>query len=183
MRFSYEIVHTAGKNLMTADTLSRAPGSVPAEQERLMEVETHNHVCSVLGAIPASDARLEEIRQKQLDDKICSQDITFCKVDHWPERAKKDEEIRPYWLVRQDLSVQMGLLLYQCRLVIPASLQEDILQRLHQGHQGIVKCRALARESVWWPGLSKRMEKVVEACPTCEKDRQYPEDRHARQSQ
>ena len=174
MCFSYEIVHTAGKNLMTVDTLSRAPGSVPAEQERLMEVETHNHVCSVLGAIPASDARLEQIRQKQLDGKICSQVITFCKLDHWPERAKKDEELRAYWLVRQDLSVQMGLLLYQCRLVIPASLQEDILQRLHQGHQGIVKCRALARESVWWPGLSKRMEKVVEACPTCEKDRQYP---------
>ena len=172
-----EIVHTAGKNLMTADTLSQAPGSVPAEQECLMEVETHNHVCSVLGAIPARDAHLEEIRQKQLDDHICSQVITFCKLDHWPERAKKDEELRAYWLVWQDLSVQAGLLLYQCHLVIPALLQEDILQRLHQGHQGIVKCRALARESVWWPGLSKRMEKVVEACLTCEKDRQYPEDR------
>ena len=96
---------------------------------------------------------------------------------NWITGQTEPKRTKSYWLVRQDLSVQIGLLLYQCHLVIPAPLQEDILQRLHQGHQGIVKCRALARESVWWPGLSKRMEKVVEACLTCEKDRQYPEDR------
>ena len=30
--------HTAGKNLMMADALSWAPGSVPAEQDRQMQV-------------------------------------------------------------------------------------------------------------------------------------------------
>ena len=33
MRFSYEIAHTAGKNLMPADTLSRVPRSSPVEQD------------------------------------------------------------------------------------------------------------------------------------------------------
>ena len=59
MRFSYDIVYTAGKNLMTADTLSRAPGSAPADQEHLMEDETNAFVCAVIDSIPASDARLE----------------------------------------------------------------------------------------------------------------------------
>ena len=46
MRFSYDIVYTAGKNLMTAYTLSRAPGSAPADQEHLMEDETNAFVCA-----------------------------------------------------------------------------------------------------------------------------------------
>ena len=78
MQFSYDIVYTAGKNLMTADTLSRDPGSVPADQEHLMEDETNAFVCAVTDSIPASDARLEEIRQKQCSDKICSQVMNFC---------------------------------------------------------------------------------------------------------
>ena len=100
--------------------------------------------------------------------------MNFCKVDHWPETAKKDVSMRQYWFVRQDLTVQQGLLLFQSRLVIPAELQEEILQRLHQGHQGMVKCRALARSCVWWPGLSKKIEEVVGTCATCEKERKLP---------
>lgn len=43
-------------------------------------------------------------------------------------------------------------------------MRADILQALHTGHQGIVKCRAQARESVWWPGLSNLIESMVERC-------------------
>ena len=174
MRFSYDIVYTVGKNLMTADTLSWAPGSAPADQEYLMEDETNAFVCAVIDSIPASDARLEEIREKQCSDKICSQVMNFCKLDHWPESAKKDVNLRQYRFARQDLTVQQGLLLFQSRLVIPAELQEEMLQRLHQDHQGVVKCRALARSCVWWPGLSKKIEEVVGACATCEKERKLP---------
>ena len=37
MRVSYDIVYTVGKNMMTADIVSRAPGSAPADQEHLMK--------------------------------------------------------------------------------------------------------------------------------------------------
>ena len=100
--------------------------------------------------------------------------MNFCKLDHKPEAAKKDVSQRQYWFVRQELTVQQGLLLFQSRLVIPAELQEEMLQRLHQGHQGVVKCRALARSCVWWPGLLKKIEEVVGASATCEKERTLP---------
>ena len=69
--------------------------------------------------------------------------MNFCKLDHWPEAAKKDVSLQQYWFAHQELTVQQGLLLFQSCLVIPAELQEEMLQRLHQGHQGVVKCRAL----------------------------------------
>ena len=53
------------------------------------------------------------------------------------------------------------------RIVIPAQLHLEMLNRLHTGHQGIRKCRERARQSVWWPGLSKQLEELVHNCPKC----------------
>jgi hypothetical protein len=51
-------------------------------------------------------------------------------------------------------------------LVIPAVLQKDILRRLHEVHQGIVKCRERARNAVWWLGINKQLNEVVRNCRT-----------------
>ena len=40
------------------------------------------------------------------------------------------------------------------RIIMPSKLGEEVLSRIHNSHFGISKCRARARESVWWPGLS-----------------------------
>ena len=43
----------------------------------------------------------------------------------------------------------------------------EILERIHEGHQGIVKCRRRVKDSVWWPGLSKQLEDMVTNCRKC----------------
>ena len=113
-------------------------------------------VRSIFGNISVSDKRLEEIRQKQNTDCICSQVINFYKINYWLEAVWRDLKLRLIWFVRQDLTVYQ-VILYQSRLVITVELQNDIVERIHEGHQGIVKCRALARENVWWLGLSKQI--------------------------
>ena len=50
----------------------------------------------------------------------------------------------------------------------------DVLDRLHDAHQGITKCRERAKTSVWWPGLSQQLKEVVKKCPTCIKERIDP---------
>ena len=56
------------------------------------------------------------------------------------------------------------------RLVIPVSMQLDVLDRIHEAHQGITKCRERAKASVWWPGLSKHLKELVNNCSTCIKE-------------
>ena len=51
-------------------------------------------------------------------------------------------------------------------------MQKTILGKIHEGHQGITKCRERAKQSVWWPGLSKQIEDLVEKCDKCSKERQ-----------
>ncbi|KAK1904365.1 putative protein K02A2.6, partial [Dissostichus eleginoides] len=81
------------------------------------------------------------------------------------------EELGPYWPERETLTLAGDLLLRGQRILIPQSMREEILNDLHSGHQGIVKCRARARQSVWWPGLSVVIAKLVESCNTCSQHR------------
>ena len=85
-------------------------------------------------------------------------------------KAKKDPKLKPDWTVRNELTVEDRFLLFQTLLVIPTSLQEDILQRRRQEHQGIVKCRALVRNCLWWPNISQQIERKISDCPVYERE-------------
>ena len=61
------------------------------------------------------------------------------------------------------------------RIVIPTDMQAEVLSQLHASHQGISKSRLRAKQSVWWPGMSVDLEKVVRSCAECSK---YQPPRH-----
>ena len=135
-----------------------------------MQDEADAYIQLTLQSLPATEKRLDEIERKQKEDEVCQLIVKYCKKG-WPSISSVPQEVRKFYPVAAELSVQKGLLLRGNRLVIPASLQRDILDKLHVGHQGIRKCRERAKQAVWWPGLSKQIEKLVNDCPKCYKFR------------
>ena len=101
----------------------------------------------VMQSLPATEKQLEEIRQAQEEDEICQQPKVFCEKG-WSERSRVEGSLKPYLPVATELTCQDGLLVRGNRIVIPASLRLDVLERLHSGHQGISKCHKRARQSV-----------------------------------
>ena len=173
MRYSYTVVHVPGKHLYTADTLSRAPVSA-SENQFQHEIEAYVH--QVREGVPITDARLEQIKMQQQEDEVCRQLMVYVE-EGWPEKPHVKGLISQYHPYRGELNVVDGLLLMGVRVVIPSSLKLEVLDRLHEGHQGITKCKALARHSVWWPGLSRHIEELVARCRKCateEKNRPEP---------
>ncbi|XP_025999271.1 uncharacterized protein K02A2.6-like [Astatotilapia calliptera] len=168
MRFSYTISHVPGRDIATADVLSRAP--VCDTTEGLPEEEINLYVESVIASLPATEPRLREIQTHQDNDSILSQLKKFC-VEGWPDKYSIGRVFQPYLPFSGDLTVHNGLLLYGSRIVIPTSLRADILSKLHEGHLGITKCRERAKQSVWWPGLSSELIKVIGTCDTCCRER------------
>ena len=60
----------------------------------------------------------------------------------------------PYFMVRDELSTQDGILFKGLRCVIPVSLRPKIRERLHGAHTGVEGCLRRARETVYWPGMN-----------------------------
>lgn len=171
MRYSYKISHVPGKSLWTADVLSRAP--LPASKdntnEELME-STNIYVDNIVEHLPASQSFLDNLREHLKTDSVCSNVMRMCQ-DGWPESSRCTGPEKLYWSERAYLSVHDGLLLKGTRLVIPSVMRNDVLARLHEGHQGVAKCRERARQSVWWPGLSQQLNELVLKCHACIKER------------
>ena len=166
MGFSYTIIHVPGKELYTADTLSRAPVTNAnfIGEDLTGGVDVFANV--VMQGLPATDSRIEEIRQHQLEDETC-QEISKYVREGWPEKENLKGMVRHYWPYRAQLTLVNNLLLYESRIVIPSALRQDVLEKLHEGHQGIVKCRRRAVQSVWWPGVSKNIKELIDNCRIC----------------
>ena len=43
----------------------------------------------------------------------------------------------------------------------------EILDKIHERHQEITKCHERAKNSVWWPGLSREIQDLVQQCRVC----------------
>ncbi|KZR99867.1 Uncharacterized protein APZ42_004101 [Daphnia magna] len=76
--------------------------------------------------------------------------------------------VHQFWKIRNELSVDDGLVLFGCRLVIPQSSRRDILQNLHAAHPGIVRMKRRARQTIYWPGLSNDIVAFVDSCQVCQ---------------
>ena len=167
--YSFTISHVPGKFMYTADALSRAPSESEDTSSKELEEEVETYIAAVVSSLPATSKRLRQYQEAQLKDPECSLVAEYCQST-WPDKQTVRPELKPYWKVRGSLTVHDGLLLYDDRIVVPQALREETISRVHEGHQGIERCRMRAKQSVWWPGISTQLNETVANCPECAKD-------------
>ena len=163
-RFNFRIHHTLGKDLHLADTLSRAPTTSPGVNSIAFTQEIESFLETVIATLPASPDRLQQYRDAQSSDAVCSTLHQYC-TSGWPNKHHLPSCIKPYWKYRGELTIVDNMLLYNHRIVVPVSLQAQTLTKIHQGHQGIQRCRARACKAVWWPQISNHIDHLIQSCP------------------
>ncbi|XP_064617379.1 uncharacterized protein K02A2.6-like [Liolophura sinensis] len=162
--YDLNVVFRPGKEIPIADTLSRnyKSGHDAHEDPTLEE-----HVHAVLERIPVTDQKLEKIKSEK--QKIQTL-IKLKSVIHrgWPQTKRQvDADLKEFWHVRDELTVLNGILFKSDKIVIPASLHVDMLQRIHAGHFGMELCKRRAREFLYWPHMCSQIEDYVNRCSTC----------------
>ncbi|XP_065180108.1 uncharacterized protein K02A2.6-like [Sycon ciliatum] len=175
LRYDVTAVYVPGPRLVVADALSRAPGDDSTETSTMADVinDIEAHV-SAVSAEYASPDFCSRVRLAIADEAILAQVRQFVAAG-WPDKEHSiPDNLHPYFHSRQALSIADGCLYFGDRLVIPASLQSEVLRAIHEGHQGVTKCRARARAAVWWPGLSSQIADTVRNCEVCSRTRLVP---------
>ena len=61
--------------------------------------------------------------------------------------------IQEYWNFHEKITIQDGILYKGLSMIIPVSLREDMLKKLHSSHVGTEACIRKASDSLFWPGL------------------------------
>ncbi|KAF0307558.1 Transposon Ty3-I Gag-Pol polyprotein [Amphibalanus amphitrite] len=161
----------AGAEHVAPDALSRAPVQDPEPGDEVGEDAASLRVCAVVVAelhASGTDVRLDEVRRAALYDPEY-QSLKRTIEEGFPQ-TKNDtpESIRRYWTVRDRLSVDDGLVVCGCRLVIPQELRKAVLAALHDGHLGKERTKSRARQVVYWPGMDADVENVTRSCRNCQ---------------
>lgn len=122
MRFDFTISHVHGKDLLIADTLSRAPTIDPGPVDQLLQEEADAYMSTVVQSLPATERRLLEIKRLQDEDKTF-QKIVESTQESWPDNRAVDAgsvEITDYKMREKVKKVDtLTIVLYRAEPLLP----------------------------------------------------------------
>lgn len=153
--YRYRLKYRKGKNMDVADALSRLPQVVQAEEESA-------ECLSVFQCLPL---RADEIAKASRRCLTLSRVADFT-LNGWPSCCS--EELKAYYVRRDELSLEQGCVTWGVRVAIPEVLRYRVLDLLHDEHPGASRMKMLARSFVWWPGIDKAIEEYVKKCTICQ---------------
>ncbi|XP_063828984.1 uncharacterized protein K02A2.6-like [Ostrinia nubilalis] len=166
--YDYTIKYRPGKAIGNADALSRwnAPNTSAIKDDCIRDV-------LLLEERPIGwDLDARKISKETAKDSLL-QKVVFFVLHGWP-RANVDPNLQPFWNRREALSLSKDCLLWSNRVIIPKTLQREVLELLHTPHAGIVQTKAFARGYVWWVDMDREIERIVAECEQCQAVRNNP---------
>ena len=166
--FNIDVEYLKGKEMLLADTLSRAPLKVSTH-----EVSSFNNVDHRID-LPVSDARWEQLRKSSSADPVLK-DLQSQIRAGWPEsKTSVASHLRPYFDVRDQLVVQDELIFRGHQVLVPTALRRELMERAHGSHAGIGGTLRKARAALYWPRMTTEIQDFVSKCDTCLRYRNKP---------
>ena len=161
--YGFNLVYKSGKELVIADTLSRA-----CYDAELDQVDTFDPM-SITKEKLFPYANVLEKYQRSTENDHELQRLYKIVLEGWPEHKKSSGFVgRKYWHVKDRISIHDGLLFMDDRVIVPLERQRKVLEKLHAGHLGIVKTVNLAKTSVFWLGMRNHIEDMIASCTQCQ---------------
>ncbi|KXJ22526.1 Transposon Tf2-9 polyprotein [Exaiptasia diaphana] len=163
-RYGIKLIFKPGKEMYAADTLCRVYLTTQTKDDE----ELITYISSVTTSLPVSDHKLLKLQQETSKDTELLT-LTNLTKEGWP--LHKDGvplEVRQYWPVRNQLTVDNSLVMKGEEIVIPSSMRREVLSKIHEGHLSIVRSKLRAKEAVYWPGMLNQIEDLITSCNTCQ---------------
>ena len=138
-KYDINLIYVPGKNLLLADTLSRAYR--PTTDGRHDDFE-HVHALQYMAM---TDSRLEVIRVATEADQVMTA-LKQIILKGWPdERIHAPPLVQIYFAFRDELAIHDGIVFRGERVVVPASQRSVLKEKIHSSHLGIDGCLRRAK--------------------------------------
>lgn len=161
--FTFTVSHVAGTGNI-ADAASRL-GTLPAEPDQPWKHQP-GEIANIDGDVQDlqfsfATLSLAEVAQEVTTDGEMGRVRAAIETGEWGAGLERYEA----WA--DLLRVVKGVIVRGDRVVIPERLRSKALARAHDGHPGMTNTKKILRERVWWPGMDRDVEKLVEQCNPC----------------
>lgn len=171
-RYHFTVTYRKGTSLYIADTLSRAASPQLSTNEHSTKFEVFRLEISAQYPThhPSLTSATEDTLRKETHNDIYLSTLYSLILHGWPtDRSKLSPQLRQYWNYRDELSVNEGIIYKGHHILIPRSMQKEMLEKIHSNHLGAQSNIRMAREVLFWPGIWKDIKEMCDTCPDCAK--------------
>lgn len=113
-----------------------------------------------------ASSSLSLLVEQQNQDSVCRK-LRQYSARGWPSRQDVSVQLKGFWDYKDQIAVEDGVLVCGSRVVVPENCQSVIWKCIHEGHLGMDKCKARARQFVWWPKINDDIGRAVSSCHVC----------------
>lgn len=165
--YTFKLVYKKGKELILADTLSRAfVNDIDKNfEEKFQDIEVQ--LCSVIENLPVSEEKFRVLKVETQKDSHLVNLIDIIKEGFPENKTQLKDEFKVYWCYRDELTTANGLIFKNNRILVPKSLRKEMLTKVHLTHLGKEKTKLLARDILFWPGMNNDIENMISSCDIC----------------
>ena len=146
-KYDLTVIHIPGVKMFVSDTLSRALPqvlSVTVNGDSELSTSLDDQEKLFRECFLISDKKWNEIKCETEKDDILNR-IRDYILNGWPNSNIIKGIDKLYFNIKECLHVVDGIIFKNNRFVIPSSMRREYLNKLHEGHLGINKCKLLAR--------------------------------------
>ena len=113
-------------------------------------------------SFPATDKQLIRFANETLKDPILYA-VKNCILHGW-----KNGQCSAYASFKDELCVINGIIFKGSRIVVPVSMRNEMLCRIHDGHLGQDKQKSMARSVLYWPNMNVHIKEMSNKCAVCQ---------------
>ena len=159
--YNIDVQYINGRSMYFADTLSRAHTQTEKEED------LYDATLSIATLTQLAIDK-NEIKTETLSDTTLTT-VRQLVLDGWPKNDREvPSQAKPYTTYKDEITIHEDLLMKGERIIIPHKLQRNMIEIAHEGHLGITKTLQLARDFMFWPGMTTQITEKINKCQICQ---------------
>ena len=167
----FHVVYKKGKDIPVADALSQVTPLNSEDNIQLPIIAVNMITTHILMSVHPQDTfskKLDQLRKNTAQDNQLTRLSHYINTGFPCDKENLPTDLQEFWNHREALSIKSGLITCGNRIIVPKEMRAEMLQYIHEGHQGKERCLLWARNTVFWPKMTYDIQELIERCIICQ---------------
>ena len=170
----FKVVYRKGTDIPVADALSQVTPMNPEDNIQLPIIAVNMITTWILMSVESQSSfsnKLGQLRQSMAQDEQLTRLRDYINTGFPCDKKNLSTDLHEFWPHKEMLSIKSGLITCGNRIIVPREMRPEMLQYVHEGHQGKERCLLRARNTVFWPKMTYDVQELIERCIICQEHR------------
>ena len=108
------------------------------------------------------------VRKSTMQDEQFTSPKGYINTGFPSEKENLLAHLHYFWPLKEMLSIESGLITCGPRIIVLKKMRPEMLQYIHEGHQGKEHCLLRAKNTAFWPKITYDIQQLIEKCMICQ---------------